>query len=105
MLTDLQNRGVEDILIACCDGLKGFPEAINSVFPHTEVQLCIIHQVRNSLKYVSHKHKKEFVKDLKLVYQANNKENAESQLTYISDKWCLMSTIFSYERQLKLPIF
>ena len=120
VLTDLQNRGVEDILIACCDGLKGFPEAINSVFPHTEVQLCIIHQVRNSLKYVSHKHKKEFVKDLKLVYQANNKENAESQLTYISDKWKkrypivikswndnweYLSTFFKYNKMIRKIIY
>lgn len=87
ILTDLQNRGINDILIVCCDGLKGFPEAINSIFPQTEIQLCIVHQIRNSLKYVSYKHKKEFAKDLKLVYQANTSDNAKSQLTYISDKW------------------
>ena len=60
VLTDLQNRGVEDILIACVDGLKGFPEAINSIFPRAEVQLCVVHQIRSSLKYVSYKNKKEF---------------------------------------------
>ena len=61
VLTDLQNRGVKDILIACIDGLKGFPDAINSIFPKTEIQLCIIHQIRNSLKYVASKDQKEFI--------------------------------------------
>ncbi|MDB9150159.1 IS256 family transposase, partial [Parabacteroides distasonis] len=65
VLTDLQNRGVRDILIACVDGLKGFPDAIQSVFPNTIVQLCIVHQIRNSVKYVGSKHQKEFMKDLK----------------------------------------
>ena len=60
-LTDLQNRGVEDILIACIDGLKGFPEAIQSVYPNTAVQLCIVHQIRNSIKYVGSKNQKEFL--------------------------------------------
>ena len=64
VLTDLQNRGVHDILIACVDGLKGFPDAIQSVFPDTIVQLCIVHQIRNSIKYVGSKHQKEFLKDL-----------------------------------------
>ena len=67
VLTDLQNRGVHDILIACVDGLKGFPDAIQSVFPDTIVQLCIVHQIRNSIKYVGSKHQKEFLKDLKRV--------------------------------------
>ncbi|MCP6093559.1 transposase, partial [Klebsiella pneumoniae] len=58
VLSDLQNRGVEDILIACVDGLTGFPEAINSIYPQTEVQLCVIHQIRNSIKYVASKHHK-----------------------------------------------
>ncbi|WP_024790236.1 IS256 family transposase [Lebetimonas sp. JH292] len=87
VLTDLNNRGVKDILIASVDGLKGFPEAINSIFPKTEVQLCIIHQVRNSLKYVASKDKKEFMKDLKKVYQAISKEQAETELDNIEEKW------------------
>lgn len=68
VLTDLQNRGVEDILIASVDGLKGFPEAINAVFPETEVQLCIVHQIRNSLKYIASKNQKQFAGELKKVY-------------------------------------
>lgn len=87
VLTDIQNRGVEDILIACVDGLTGFPEAINSLFPQTEIQLCIIHQIRNSLKYVASKNQKEFMTDLKAVYRASNKENAEAALDDLEDKW------------------
>jgi putative transposase len=87
VLTDLNNRGVNDILIASVDGLQGFPEAINSIFPKTEIQLCIIHQVRNSLKYVASKNKKEFMKDLKKVYQAVNKEQAETELDNLEEKW------------------
>ena len=87
VLTDLNNRGVEDILIACVDGLSGFPEAINAIFPETEVQLCIIHQIRNSLKYVGSKHQKEFMKDLKLVYKAVNQQAAETALDELDDKW------------------
>ena len=84
---DLQNRGVEDILIACIDGLKGFPEAIQSVYPNTAVQLCIVHQIRNSIKYVGSKNQKEFLKDLKCVYQAVNKESAENELLKLDEKW------------------
>jgi len=87
VLTDLQNRGIHDILIACVDGLKGFPEAISSIFPKTEVQTCIVHQIRNSLKYVGSKHQKEFMKDLKLVYQAATEELALKNLDILSDKW------------------
>ncbi len=87
VLTDLQNRGVKDILIACIDGLKGFPEAINSIFPTTEIQLCIIHQIRNSLKYIASKNQKEFMEDLKLVYKANSKDLAESKLIELEEKW------------------
>jgi len=87
VLTDLQNRGVEDILIASVDGLKGFPEAINSVFPHTEVQLCIVHQIRNSLKYVASKNQKQFAGELKKVYQAFTKEEAEVELDKLENKW------------------
>lgn len=74
VLSDLQNRGVEDILIACVDGLTGFPEAINSIYPQTEVQLCVIHQIRNSIKYVASKHHKAFMADLKPVYRAVSKK-------------------------------
>jgi transposase-like protein len=87
VLTDLSNRGIEDILIASVDGLKGFPEAINATFPQTEVQLCIVHQIRNSLKYVASKNQKEFMKDLKLVYQAISKEAAEVELDRLEEKW------------------
>jgi len=87
VLTDLQNRGVEDILIASIDGLKGFPEAINSVFPNTEIQLCIVHQIRNSLKYVGSTYQKQFANELKKVYQAFTKEEAESELDKLEAKW------------------
>ena len=87
VLTDLHNRGVEDILIASIDGLKGFPEAINAIFPNTEIQLCIVHQIRNSLKYVASKHQKEFAKELKTVYQAFSKEEAETALDKLEEKW------------------
>ena len=87
VLTDLQNRGVQDILIACVDGLKGFPDAIKSVFPQTAVQLCIVHQIRNSIKYVASKNQKEFMKDLKTVYQAVNKDSAEEALDQLDSKW------------------
>jgi putative transposase len=84
---ELKARGVKDILIACVDGLNGFPDAIRSVFPNTEVQLCIIHQIRNSLKYVASKDQKEFMKDLKLVYKAPSEEIALSELDRLSSKW------------------
>ena len=87
VLTDLSNRGVKDILIACVDGLKGFPEAIEAIFPNTEVQLCVVHQIRNSLKYVGSKNQKEFMADLKRVYKASTKDLAESELDILADKW------------------
>lgn len=87
VLTDLQNRGVEDMLIASIDNLKGFAEAIVTVFPKTEVQSCIVHQIRNSLRYVGSKDQKEFMKDLKPVYQAVNKETAEVNLEKLREKW------------------
>lgn len=87
VLTDLQNRGVHDILIACVDGLRGFPDAIQSVFPDTIVQLCIVHQIRNSIKYVGSKHQKEFLKDLKRVYSAVSKDAAETELLDLDHKW------------------
>jgi transposase-like protein len=87
IVTELQNRGVEDILIASVDGLKGFSEAINSVFPRTIVQRCIIHQIRYSLKYVGSKYHKEFMSDLKQVYKAPTKEAAEEALMELEKKW------------------
>ena len=87
VLTDLQNRGVKDILIACVDGLTGFPDAIQAVFPKTDVQLCVVHQIRNSIKYVGSKNQKEFLKDLKLVYGAATKEVAETELDNLEKKW------------------
>jgi len=87
VLTDLQTRGVKDILIACIDNLKGFAEAISTVFVQTEVQSCIVHQIRNSLKYVASKDQKVFMADLKPVYQAVNKSEAEEKLEALSEKW------------------
>mgnify|MGYP003389981332 CR=1 FL=1 len=87
VLTDLQSRGIKDILIACIDNLKGFSEAIISIYPKTEVQSCIVHQIRNSLKYVASKNQKEFMADLKQVYQAPSKDFAEEQLKLLSEKW------------------
>ena len=88
VLTDLNNRGVQDILIASVDGLKGFPEAIKAIFPNTEIQLCIVHQIRNSIRYVASKNQKEFMKDLKLIYQSISKEAAEIELDNLEEKWC-----------------
>jgi len=87
VLTDLNNRGLEDILIASIDGLKGFPEAIKTIYPKTEVQLCVVHQIRNSLKYVASADQKPFMKDLKLVYQATTKDIAEDELLKLDEKW------------------
>ncbi|MDD4754402.1 MAG: IS256 family transposase [Desulfitobacteriaceae bacterium] len=84
---DLKNRGVEDILIACKDGLSGFSEAINTVFPRTRIQLCVIHQIRNSMKYVSYKEQKVVLADLKKVYQALTLEEAEYAFEEFKDKW------------------
>jgi transposase-like protein len=86
-LTDLQHRGVEDILIACVDGLTGFPEAIKSAFPKTEVQLCIVHQIRNSIRYVASKNHKAFMADLKPVYRAATLGEAEDALDKLEEKW------------------
>ena len=87
VLTDLNQRGVEDILIASIDNLKGFADAIENIFPKTEVQLCIIHQIRNSMKYIPWKHYREFIKDLKKIYQATTLDIAEHQLTELGKKW------------------
>jgi len=120
VLTDLKQRGVEDILICSIDGLKGFPEAILTVYPATEIQSCIVHQIRNSLKYISYKEQKAFMADLKLVYQASNKDIAESELDALEEKrgakyplvlkswrtnWANLSTYFKYPEQIRKLIY
>jgi len=87
VVADLQARGVEDIFIAAVDGLTGFSDAIHSVFPETQVQRCVIHQIRNSLKYVIWKDRKAFTADLKTVYKATTREEAESNLLLLEEKW------------------
>jgi putative transposase len=87
VINELKTRGVRDILIACCDGLKGFPEAIEAVFPNTVVQTCIVHMIRNSARFVSYKDRKELVRDLKPVYAAANREGAETALADFEEKW------------------
>ncbi|ELW79809.1 transposase, mutator family [Acinetobacter sp. WC-743] len=87
VLTELKNRGVQDILIACVDGLKGFPDAITTVYPQTRIQLCIIHMVRNSLKYVSWKDYKAVTSDLKRIYQAVTEESALQALEVFASTW------------------
>jgi putative transposase len=87
IITELKNRGVQDIFIACVDGLKGFPEAIEAVYPQTQVQLCIVHLVRHSLSYVSHKDRKQVATDLKMIYQAVSLEEAEQQLNEFEETW------------------
>ncbi len=120
VLTDLKQRGVEDILICSIDGLKGFPEAILTIYPATEIQSCIVHQIRNSLKYISYKEQKAFMADLKLVYQAPNKDVAESELDDLEEKWgskyplvlkswrtnwANLSTYFKYPEQIRKLIY
>ncbi len=120
VLTDLKNRGLEDILIACIDNLKGFSEAITSIFPQTQVQTCVVHQIRNSLKYVASKDQKVFMKDLKLVYKAVNKDMAEEHLLNLEEKWGKkypvviaswqnnwekLSTYFAYDEQIRKLIY
>lgn len=87
VFTELKNRGLNDVLIACVDGLKGLPEAIETVFPNAEVQLCIVHMVRNSLKYVSYKDRKKVASDLKEVYRAVTVDQAETALSDFAVKW------------------
>jgi putative transposase len=87
VLTELQNRGVKDILIACVDGLKGFPVAINAVFPETQIQLCIVHMVHNSMKYVPWKDYKAIAADLKLMYPATSEDEALLALDRFGKKW------------------
>ena len=87
VVNELKNRGVQDILIACVDGLKGFPEAIEAVFPKAEVQLCIVHMVRNSLRFVSWKDRKNVASDLKNIYKAATADQAEINLDHFAEKW------------------
>ncbi|MDT7083969.1 IS256 family transposase [Citrobacter europaeus] len=120
VLTEMKNRGLQDILIACVDGLKGFPDAINSVFPQTHIQLCIIHMVRNSLKYVSWKDYKVVTRGLKAVYQAPTEEAAlmaldafagewDDKYPQISKSWRAhwenLNTLFSYPPDIRKAIY
>lgn len=120
VLTELKSRGVKDILLACVDGLKGFPEAIETAFPQTRVQLCVVHQIRASLRYLSWKHQKAFMADLKQVYRASSLELAEAALNELETKWgdvCPMaikswranwthlSTYFAFPPEIKKMIY
>ena len=87
VINDLKQRGVADILIACIDNLKGFDEAIRTIYPNTEVQTCIVHQIRNSLKYVASKDQKVFISELKPVYRADNESQALDELAKLKEKW------------------
>ena len=87
VLSDLKARGVNDILIACVDGLTGFESAIHAVFPETRVQLCVVHQIRNSMKYVPHRNRRELCQDLKAVYKSPNKDLGTAALKEFTDKW------------------
>jgi len=120
VLTELQNRGVQDILIACVDGLKGFPDAIQSVYPNTQIQLCIVHMVRNGLKFVSYKDYKAVTADLKRIYKSVTEEEAllaldqfgkrwDSQYPQISRQWHThwpnLNTLFSYPEEIRKAIY
>ena len=120
VLTELRNRGVEDILIACVDGLKGFPEAIASEYPQTQVQLCIVHMVRNSLRFVPWKDYKAVTAELKTIYQANTEELALQQLDSLEknwgnqypqiikswrDNWENVATLFQYPPDIRKAIY
>jgi putative transposase len=120
VLTDLKNRGLQDMLIASIDGLKGFPEAIAAIFPKTEIQTCVVHQIRNSLRYVAEKDKKPFMADLKTVYQAMSKDQGYENLVALDQKWGKkypvpvqswynnwenLSTFFKYDAQIRKVIY
>ena len=120
VLTELQNRGVKDILIACVDGLKGFPDAISTTFPDAQIQLCIVHMVRNSLKYVTWKDYKAVTADLKQVYQSATEEEALLALDRFSDRWDdkypqiskswrthweNLNTLFNYPEEIRKAIY
>lgn len=120
VLTELKNRGVKHLLITCVDGLKGFPEAISATFPEAKIQLCIVHMVRHSLKFVPWKDYKEVTRDLKLIYQSNTEEEAKLELERFAEKWDEkypqiskswnahwhnLTTIFSYPRDIRKVIY
>jgi transposase-like protein len=120
VLTNLQNRGVKDILIACVDGLKGFPDAIEAIFPHTQVQLCVVHQIRNSMRFVADKDKKAFMADLRPVYESATKELGYAALEKLQQiwgkqysaaikpwfiHWDNISTFFSYTTEIRKAIY
>ena len=120
VLTELQNRGVEDILIACVDGLKGFPDAIQSVYPNTQIQLCIVHMVRNSVKYVPWKDYKPVTADLKRIYQSVTEDEALLALEQFAERWdekypqiskswwaCWhnLNTLFNYPQDIRKAIY
>ena len=107
VLTDLKNRGVEDIFIACMDGLTGFPDAVRAVYPKTKVQLCIVHMVRNSTKYVSYKDLKEVCRDLKQIYSAGNEEEALEALDDFvnTSHWNDLSEFFKYPEEIRRVIY
>jgi putative transposase len=96
VITELKNRGVMDILIACVDGLKGFPEAIEAVFPRTEVQLCLVHLVRSSLRYVTWKEREVVAKDLNTIYSATTVDEAEVRLNEFAERWDINSGVKMY---------
>src|SRR5216684_2186796 len=101
VLTELKNRGVKDIFMACVDGLKGFPEAIEAIYPHTEVQLCIVHLVRASLNYVPWKHRKLVAADLRRIYQAATAEEARQHLEEMMLKWTAYHSVGALHRSLR----
>ena len=103
VLNELKNRGVQDVLIAAVDGLTGFPEAINSVFPKTEVQLCIVHMVRNSLKFVPYKDRKAVATDLKTIYLSPSEESARAALDAFTGKWDAKYPMISRSWRTKWP--
>ena len=120
VLTELKNRGVRDVFVVCEDGLTGFPDAIQTVFPQAEVQQCIVHQVRNSLNYVSYKHRKQVAADLKPIYQASTVEQGELKLDEFAAKWDgvyptisqmwrrnwqYLKTFFAYEQDIRKVIY
>jgi putative transposase len=120
VLADLERRGVEDVLIACVDGLSGFSEAIAAVFPQTLVQRCVIHQIRHSLRYVTWSDRREFVADLKTIYQAPTREMGETNLLKVAEKWSRkypaairswennwteLSTFFDYPSEIRRLIY
>ena len=120
VLTELNNRGVKDVFVFCVDGLTGFPDAIKGVFPKSDIQLCIVHLVRNSLKYVSWKYRKELARDLKEIYHAGTLEGAEAALLRLGEKWNEKSpaiyalwernweniiTIFTYPSEIRRVIY